>query len=134
MALDGDSHHPVLRRPASDVVVERIGLPGLLLDLVAGAAGHVDQHRAIVATFVGREDVDHVFDVRTELLIARGELLPMTATLFFSQIIGPAQVFCRAWLSGRHRDDPRDQTDTLIACATRAVVAVDAGHTPGETP
>ncbi len=39
-------------------------------------------------------------------LIARGELLPMTATLFFSQIIGPAQVFCRAFLSGRDRTDP----------------------------
>ena len=62
-------------------------------------------------------------------LIARGELLPMTATLFFSQIIGPAQIFCRAWLSGRDRADPRDQTDILIACATRAVVALDAGHT-----
>ena len=62
-------------------------------------------------------------------LIARGELLPMTATLFFSQIIGPAQIFCRAWLSGRDRADPRDQTDILIACATRAVT----GHTKGET-
>ena len=62
-------------------------------------------------------------------LIASGELLPMTATLFFSQIIGPAQVFCRAWLSGRDRTDPREQIETLIACATRAVV----GHPTGET-
>ena len=67
-------------------------------------------------------------------LIARGELLPMTAILFFSQIIGPAQIFCRAWLSGRHRDDPREHADTLIACATRAVVAIDAGPRTGETP
>ncbi len=66
-------------------------------------------------------------------LIERGELLPMTATLFFSQIIGPAQIFCRAFLSGRDRADPRDQAETLIACATRAVVAADAGHTKGET-
>src|SRR5882672_6781393 len=66
-------------------------------------------------------------------LIARGELLPMTPTLFFSQIIGPAQIFCRAWLSGRDRADPRDQTDVLIACATRAVVASNAGNTTGET-
>jgi AcrR family transcriptional regulator len=65
-------------------------------------------------------------------LLARGELLPMTATLFFSQIIGPAQIFCRAWLSGRDRTDPRDQTDILIACAVRAVVAADAGNKPGE--
>jgi hypothetical protein len=40
---------------------------------------------------------------------ARGELLPTTATLFFSQIIGPAQIFCRAFLSGRDRADPKDQ-------------------------
>jgi AcrR family transcriptional regulator len=65
-------------------------------------------------------------------LLARGELLPMTATLFFSQIIGPAQIFCRAWLSGRDRADPRDQIDVLIACAIRAVVAPDAGNQPGE--
>jgi AcrR family transcriptional regulator len=56
-------------------------------------------------------------------LIARGELLPMTSTLFFSQIIGPAQIFCRAWLSGRDRSDPRHQADILIACAIRALVA-----------
>jgi AcrR family transcriptional regulator len=54
-------------------------------------------------------------------LIARGELLPMTSTLFFSQIIGPAQIFCRAWLCGRDRTDPRQQADVLIACAIRAL-------------
>jgi AcrR family transcriptional regulator len=66
-------------------------------------------------------------------LVERGELLPMTSTLFFSQIIGPAQIFCRAWLSGRDRADPREQADILIACAIRAVVAPDAIHKPGET-
>jgi AcrR family transcriptional regulator len=65
-------------------------------------------------------------------LLERGELLPMTATLFFSQIIGPAQIFCRAWLSGRDRADPRDQIDTLIACAIRAVVAPNEGNQLGE--
>jgi AcrR family transcriptional regulator len=59
-------------------------------------------------------------------LIARGELLPMTAVLFFSQIIGPAQIFCRAFLSGRDRGDPRMQADILIACAIRALVAPQA--------
>jgi hypothetical protein len=54
-------------------------------------------------------------------LIARGELLPMTPVLFYSQIIGPAQIFCRAWLSGRDDSDPRNQADTLIACAIRAL-------------
>src|SRR5215470_13395639 len=60
-------------------------------------------------------------------LIARGELFPMSATLFFSQIVGPAQIFCRAWLSGRDRSDPRAQADTLIACAIRALVVSDHG-------
>lgn len=65
-------------------------------------------------------------------LLARGELLPMTATLFFSQLIGPAQIFCRAFLSGRDRADPRDQIDVLIACAIRAVVAPDPATQSGE--
>ena len=65
-------------------------------------------------------------------LVERGELLPMSPTLFFSQIIGPAQIFCRAFLSGRDRADPREQADVLIACAIRAVVAADAMHKPGE--
>ena len=66
-------------------------------------------------------------------LVARGELLPMTSSVFFSQIIGPAQIFCRAWLSGRDHADPGEQADILIACAIRAVVAPDAIHKPGET-
>jgi AcrR family transcriptional regulator len=65
-------------------------------------------------------------------LIARGELLPMSPLLFFSQIIGPAQIFCRAYLGGRDRADPRDQIETLIACAIRAVVAADAPGISGE--
>lgn len=65
-------------------------------------------------------------------LVERGHLLPMTPTLFFSQIIGPAQIFCRAFLSGRDRADPREQADVLIACAIRAVVSPDAMHKPGE--
>jgi AcrR family transcriptional regulator len=67
-------------------------------------------------------------------LIAKGELLPMTPMLFFSQIIGPAQIFCRAYLAGRDRADPREQTETLIACAIRAVVAPGAAGETGEMP
>jgi AcrR family transcriptional regulator len=66
-------------------------------------------------------------------LIARGELLPMTSTLFFSQIIGPAQIFCRAWLSGRDRSDPGHQADILIACAIRALVAPQPARKAGDT-
>jgi AcrR family transcriptional regulator len=63
-------------------------------------------------------------------LVARGELLPMTPVLFLSQIIGPAQIFCRAYLSGRDGTDPRLQADTLIACAVRALTADNKGDTP----
>lgn len=65
-------------------------------------------------------------------LVESGELLPMTSLVFFSQIMGPAQMFCRAWLSGRDRADPREQADILIACAIRAVVAPEVVHKPGE--
>ena len=58
----------------------------------------------------------------------------MTAPLFFSQIIGPAQIFCRAWLSGRDRTDPRHQADILIACAIRALVAAQTDRKTGGTP
>jgi AcrR family transcriptional regulator len=60
-------------------------------------------------------------------LVARGELLPMTAALFLSQIVGPAQIFCRAYLAGRDRSNPRLQADTLIACAIRALTPDDKG-------
>jgi AcrR family transcriptional regulator len=63
-------------------------------------------------------------------LVARGELLPMTPVLFLSQIIGPAQISCRAYLSGRDRTDPRLQADTLVACAIRALTADNKGDTP----
>jgi AcrR family transcriptional regulator len=67
-------------------------------------------------------------------LLARGELLPMSAILFLSQIIGPAQIFCRAFLSGRDRTDPREQGEALIACAIRAVVAPGAAGPNGAMP
>jgi len=38
-------------------------------------------------------------------------------------VIGPAQVFCRAFLSGREGGDPRQHADQLVACAIRALVA-----------
>lgn len=59
-------------------------------------------------------------------LVLSGDLIPMTPALFFSQIVGPAQFFCRAWLSGRDASDPRLQADTLIACALRALIKKDA--------
>lgn len=56
-------------------------------------------------------------------LIARGELRPMPFALFISQIIGPAQIFCRAWLAGRSETDPRIYATALAKCALRALCA-----------
>jgi AcrR family transcriptional regulator len=67
-------------------------------------------------------------------LVASGELLPMTSTLFISQVIGPAQIFCRAWLSGRDRTDPGQHVDILIACAIRALAAPQAAAATVATP
>jgi AcrR family transcriptional regulator len=58
-------------------------------------------------------------------LVARGDLLATAPVMFVSQLIGPAQIFCRAFLSGRERADPRSEADTLIACAIRALVPPD---------
>ena len=64
-------------------------------------------------------------------LVARGDLLPMAPVMFISQLIGPAQIFCRAFLSGRDRADPRGEVDGLIACAIRALVPSDRSNKQG---
>jgi AcrR family transcriptional regulator len=55
-------------------------------------------------------------------LVTSGELLALPQAVFASQVIGPAQIFCRAYLSGRERGDPRLHADHLVACAVRALV------------
>ncbi|MGY3494298.1 TetR/AcrR family transcriptional regulator [Bradyrhizobium sp. USDA 4502] len=56
-------------------------------------------------------------------LVEGGQLLPMNAVVFANQVIGPVQIFCRAWLSGRDRTDPGKYAQELIDCAVRAVVS-----------
>src|SRR6185437_16004414 len=70
-----------------------------------------------------RAHLDWVVERRRAPLVASGELLPLPQAVFASQIIGPAQIFCRAFLSGRDRSDPRPQADQLVACAIRALVS-----------
>ncbi|NPV23303.1 TetR/AcrR family transcriptional regulator [Bradyrhizobium aeschynomenes] len=53
---------------------------------------------------------------------ARGTLATLSPEVLISQIIGPAQMFCRAWLAGRSRGKPDVHLPDLIACAVRAVV------------
>jgi AcrR family transcriptional regulator len=56
-------------------------------------------------------------------LVASGALLDLPPGVFTAQLIGPAQIFCRAWLSGRSKTDPREHAKNLIACARRALLA-----------
>jgi AcrR family transcriptional regulator len=51
-----------------------------------------------------------------------GRLHDMSPELLVSQIIGPAQMFCRAWLAGRTADKPDRHLSRLTQCAIRAVV------------
>jgi AcrR family transcriptional regulator len=62
-------------------------------------------------------------------LVERGDLLPMPQAVFASQMIGPAQIFCRAFLSGREHGDPRAHAETVIACAVRALMPPKPAHT-----
>lgn len=56
-------------------------------------------------------------------LVATGALRPLPAPVFYSLVIGPAQIFCRGWLSGRDAADPRERLSDLADCAVRALVA-----------
>lgn len=53
-------------------------------------------------------------------LIAAGHLRPLPSFVFYSLVIGPAQMICRAWLSGRDASDPRQHIEVLIDGALRA--------------
>ncbi len=55
-------------------------------------------------------------------LIESGVLVKLPIDLFGAQLIGPTQIICRAWLSGRSKNDPRDNAELLIAAAQRALV------------
>lgn len=54
-------------------------------------------------------------------LVREGRLLDLPRSLFIAQLIGPSQIFCRAWLSGRSTADPREQAAFLVDCAVRAL-------------
>ncbi|MBR1223975.1 MULTISPECIES: TetR/AcrR family transcriptional regulator [unclassified Bradyrhizobium] len=58
--------------------------------------------------------------------VASGAIRGMPISIFTSQIIGPAQIHCRAWLSGRERSDPREHTAFLAECAIRSVVNLES--------
>ncbi|WOP16007.1 TetR/AcrR family transcriptional regulator [Ottowia sp. SB7-C50] len=60
-------------------------------------------------------------------LVDSGRLLPVPAPIFVAQLIGPAQIFCRAWLSGRHSQSPAEHAALLVECACRALLPTPPG-------
>lgn len=54
-------------------------------------------------------------------LMETGDLHTLPMHVFVAQLIGPVQIFCRAWLSGRSSDTPDKHADDLIECATRTL-------------
>lgn len=53
--------------------------------------------------------------------VEAGELLDLPYAVFMAQLIGPAQLICRAWLAGRSKDKPQTHAAALAAAATRAL-------------
>lgn len=58
-------------------------------------------------------------------LVASGHLRPLPPFVFYSLVIGPAQMICRAWLSGRDGSDPREHREALSEGALRAVLGAE---------
>src|ERR1051326_3858157 len=65
MPLHRHADHAVLHGPSPDIVVKRVGFPNLLLDLIAGASGDVNQNSPVPPAFFGTENIEEVLRIRT---------------------------------------------------------------------
>lgn len=61
-------------------------------------------------------------------LIEKGMLEDSPALAFFSQVIGPAQLLCRAWLASPDSSDLNQHLEFLTRCAIRALVIQPPPH------
>lgn len=68
------------------------------------------------------DDFRRGIETWTASLIESSRMHPLPVDVVISQIIGPAQIFCRGWLSGRDATPPTDHQHTLVQCAVRAVL------------
>lgn len=75
-----------------------------------------DEQEAENAAFARKLDAWRAAWVQT------GQLTDLPGALFFSQLIGPAQMLCRAWLSGSADEDPRRHAPALADLAVCALV------------
>jgi AcrR family transcriptional regulator len=51
-----------------------------------------------------------------------GEIADVDSVMLVAQLIGPAQIFCRAWLSGRSSTDPRQYVPQLTELACKSLL------------
>lgn len=49
-------------------------------------------------------------------------IVQLPAVIMGAQLIGPTQLVCRAWLSGRVESDPREYIDQLVEVTQRALL------------
>jgi AcrR family transcriptional regulator len=78
-----------------------------------------EQQRAENASFAT------AIDVWRASLGPRDIVAQLPTRVFVAQLIGPAQLICRAWLSGRTDDDPRDAIAVLTLLARRSLLVTD---------
>lgn len=70
----------------------------------------------------GNERFRQAIEAWREGQVAAGQLHAMPVQLFIAQLIGPAQLLCRAWLSGRNPEPPELHAQALIDAACRALL------------
>ncbi|MBX9702340.1 MAG: TetR/AcrR family transcriptional regulator [Acetobacteraceae bacterium] len=85
--------------------------------------GHVRERQAAENAAFGER-----IDAWRLPLVRAGHLADLPSAIFLAQLIGPAQLVCRAWLAGRSREDPRGAADALAACARRALAPSPAAE------
>lgn len=80
------------------------------------------------------QDFAQCLDVWRLPHVAAGQLVDLPRGVFLAQLIGPAQIFCRAWLSGRVAADPRDESEVLVDCARRAILTPAGAQSTHDHP
>jgi AcrR family transcriptional regulator len=108
-------------------------------DLIASHLRWVAMHRSEASFLFEQSRAEWLSDLRDEQrrvneelkagleawcgpLVASGRIRRLPMEVIISQLIGPAQIFCRAWLSGRDSTNPMTRAADLGDCAARALL------------
>lgn len=54
--------------------------------------------------------------------VQTGQMVDLPLSMFLAQVIGPVQIFCRAWLAGRSSETPSDHAPVFAQAACRALL------------